>query len=313
MAEKRKNISRMNLGLDGGPVFFGDVTYPPGGTYGPRQQGDYQLVAIHRGELELRLDRRRILLSAGEAILLRPRHREYFLFSRKMETRHSWCSVHPRSVPRHLRRAFRLAGRPVLFGERMTTLFEWSQAHAAPGGEKLREGFFTGLALALLCDFALLAREKTPADRVSAPALIRLGNFIRREFARPLSLTDLAREAGVSPQYLLKLCRTRGLPRPRQQLYARRLEAAADFLARTGVPVGEIAERCGFANAFHFSRRFRQAYGRSPLAWRKKMWCGPPKWHGDVLAARLAKVEAGKGTFLTVPQLNARLRKRVPK
>jgi len=264
----------MNLGLSAGPVYLGDVTYLPGGSCGPRRQGDYQLVVIHRGELELRLDQRRIHLSAGEAILLSPRHREHFLFSRTAETRHSWCSVHPRSVPRHLRRAFRLTARPVRFGERMTTLFEWGQAHAAPEDEKLREGFFTGLALALLCDFALLAREKTPADRAAAPALIRLGNFIRREFARPLSLTDLARAAGVSPQYLLKLCRARQLPRPMLQLYARRLEAAADWLARTGVPVGEIAERCGFVSMFHFSRRFRQAYGRSPLAWRKKVWGG---------------------------------------
>jgi AraC family transcriptional regulator of arabinose operon len=271
----RKNMPRMNLGLSAGPVYLGDVSYVPGGTCGPRRQSDYQLVVVHRGECDLRLDQDRIHLAAGEAILLSPRHREYFLFSRTAETRHSWCSVHPRSVPRHLRRAFRVTGRPVRFGERMTTLFEWGQAHAGPGGEKLREGFFTGLALALLCDFALRAREKTPTETVAAPALIRLGNFIRREFARPLTLGDLAREAGVSPQYLLKLCRVRQLPRPMQQLYARRLEAAADWLARTGIPVGEVAERCGFASAFHFSRRFRQAYGRSPLAWRKRMWGGP--------------------------------------
>jgi AraC-like DNA-binding protein len=267
-----KNISRMNLGLAGGPVFFGDVTYKAGGSCGPRRQGDYQLVIIHRGECDLRLDQRRVHLSAGQAILLSPGHREFFAFSRTGETRHSWCSVHPRAVPRHLRRVFRRAGQPARFGERMTTLFEWAQAHGGPEDEELREGFFTGLALALLSDFALAARAETPAGGVAAPALIKLGAFIRREFARPLALGDLAREAGVSPQYLLKLCRARKLPRPMQQLYARRLEAAADFLARTGVPVGEVAERCGFANAFHFSRRFRQAYGRSPLAWRKRAW-----------------------------------------
>jgi len=33
----------------------------------------------------------------------------------------------------------------------------------------------------------------------------------------------------------------------------------------------------------------------------------PPDWHGDVLSSRLAKVEAGQGSFLTVPQLKARL------
>lgn len=32
-----------------------------------------------------------------------------------------------------------------------------------------------------------------------------------------------------------------------------------------------------------------------------------PDWHGEVLAGRLAKVEAGEGKFLTIPELKARL------
>jgi hypothetical protein len=32
-----------------------------------------------------------------------------------------------------------------------------------------------------------------------------------------------------------------------------------------------------------------------------------PDWHGEVLAGRLAKVEAGDGNFLTMPELKARL------
>jgi len=35
-----------------------------------------------------------------------------------------------------------------------------------------------------------------------------------------------------------------------------------------------------------------------------------PAWHGKVLAQRLAKVEAGKGEFLTLAQLKKRLAKR---
>jgi putative addiction module component (TIGR02574 family) len=32
-----------------------------------------------------------------------------------------------------------------------------------------------------------------------------------------------------------------------------------------------------------------------------------PDWHGEVLSERLAKVEAGEGKFLTIPDLKARL------
>jgi hypothetical protein len=32
-----------------------------------------------------------------------------------------------------------------------------------------------------------------------------------------------------------------------------------------------------------------------------------PDWHGEALSERLAKVEAGEGKFLTIPELKARL------
>jgi len=35
-----------------------------------------------------------------------------------------------------------------------------------------------------------------------------------------------------------------------------------------------------------------------------------PAWHKDVIASRLAKVKAGKGRFLTLPQLKQRLARR---
>jgi AraC-like DNA-binding protein len=281
MVERSQIISRMSLGQSSGPIAIGDVVYAPGGSFGPRLQADFQLVVIHRGELEIRLDGRRTFhLAAGEAILLAPGHREHFRFSRTTETRHSWCAIRPGAVPKPLRREFEKASRPAPFLARMNLLLEWAREHAAAGTRKVQEGFFLGLGLAVLCDFVLVCQEKMSGDGAvastlaSAQALPRLREFIRLEMARPLALKDLARGAKVSPQYLLKLCRQRALPTPTRQLYARRLEAAADLLSHTGLAVGEVAERCGFANAFHFSRKFRQAYGRSPLRWRQKVWGG---------------------------------------
>ena len=37
-----------------------------------------------------------------------------------------------------------------------------------------------------------------------------------------------------------------------------------------------------------------------------------PAWHGQVLAARKAKIERGEGKFLSLEQLKARLRSRKP-
>ena len=263
----------MNLLQVSGPVVVGDVLYAPGGICGPRVQADYQLVVLHKGELRLRLDGKRIIeVAPGEAILLAPGHREYFAFSRTGETRHSWCAVKPQSVPRNLRRELAGLERPTPFLGRMNTLLDWCRVPAADAVDRLQEGFFLGVALALMCDFGLAALRGISPPSSGSEALQRMGAYLQRAYAEPVSLTEIARSAGVSPQHLLKLCRKHGLATPMEQLYRRRVEMAAEMLQGTGLAVGQIAERCGFANAFHFSRKFRGMYGKSPLAWRKNLW-----------------------------------------
>ena len=50
------------------------------------------------------------------------------------------------------------------------------------------------------------------------------------------------------------------------------------------------------------------------LLWQSLATCPErvesPQWHKPVLESRLAKVEAGKGKFLTIDQLKKRLHKR---
>jgi AraC-like DNA-binding protein len=41
-----------------------------------------------------------------------------------------------------------------------------------------------------------------------------------------------------------------------------------------GLSIKEIAERCEFANAFHFSRKLKLACGQSPHLWRSQEWSG---------------------------------------
>jgi AraC-like DNA-binding protein len=45
-----------------------------------------------------------------------------------------------------------------------------------------------------------------------------------------------------------------------------------DLLANTGLPVGAIADRCGFKTVYHFSRRVKQATGMSPTEVRRRRW-----------------------------------------
>jgi AraC family transcriptional regulator of arabinose operon len=234
---------------------------------------DYQLVIMHRGTLDLQLDGRLIHVAAGQAILLSPKHREHFFFTPDGETHHSWCAIAPGAAPQKLAKIFRGACKPAPFtGQMMTLLDHAKQLSARTAGEGvLDEALSLCLGLALLCEFANTVASGGSRD-AAVDAIARLESFIQRQYAQPLNLADMARAAGVSQQHLMKLFRQRGTTTPKQFLYHKRLEAASDLLAHTGLSIAEIAERCGFANAFHFSRKFRELFGKSPRAWRTQAW-----------------------------------------
>lgn len=271
MPERIENISKVNLRVSRNDVWFGDVIYSPGGTYGPRVQRDYQIVIVHYGDLQLTLDDEIIAVPAGRAILLHPRHREFFCFSSETPTRHSWCAIRPLKVPRALSTLIQRVQGTIVWTPRLQQLFDIGQACGqSPCAHPDLEGHrFLHLALHLFTEFAIENRRQS--ESVVDQRLEKMQHFIARESQSPLTLADLAREAGLSKQHLLKVCRQRGLASPLRQLYQHRLETAADLLLRTGLSVKEISERCGFENPFHFSRKFREWSQIPPRAYRERI------------------------------------------
>jgi AraC-like DNA-binding protein len=173
-----------------------------------------------------------------------------------------------------MRRLFRSVTEPAPFGSHLATLLKLGKTNlpGSPASEEIEAGYFLGIGLALLSGFAFQVQVGGKIQTPAGEALSRMDDFVSREYAGPLKLANLATAAGVSRQHLMKLFRERGWPTPTQYLYGKRLEIALDWLSHTGLSIEEIALRCGFANAFHFSRKFRHAYGKSPRAWRMQAW-----------------------------------------
>ncbi|MGX7707510.1 helix-turn-helix domain-containing protein [Methylobacterium sp. Gmos1] len=126
--------------------------------------------------------------------------------------------------------------------------------HAGPGGQRAVKG---GLS---------------PAVRR------RIAELIEARLAEALTLEVLADEAGLSTFHFAKMFKASFGLAPHRYVTERRIARAKDLLAkdllakdllvdgRTGL--AGIALACGFASQSHFTRRFAQATGLTPAAWR---------------------------------------------
>jgi AraC-like DNA-binding protein len=277
MLPKIKRLSITYARMQFGRVVIGDVLYSKGGSFGPRRQADYQLVIIHSGSLTLTVDHEVLEVQDHQAILLSPGHLEQFYFARDSETRHSWIAVRAEMLDETLKREFAQFRGPFPFLGRMASILDVVRQTVTPAAstDLLHTRVIEALAVAILCDFANSVANGRKPTKVSETPLWRMKWFITESYARSLTLNEIARAAGASRQHLLKLCRHSGAPTPMEQLYARRLEVAADLLLHTGFSIAEVSDRSGFRNQFHFSRKFKQNFGSSPSSWRGRFWKHP--------------------------------------
>ncbi|WP_181969696.1 helix-turn-helix domain-containing protein [Paraburkholderia sp. DHOC27] len=97
----------------------------------------------------------------------------------------------------------------------------------------------------------------------------RLRDYIEAHLAETLTLGRLAEVACLSEYHLARMFRTSfGLP-PHAWIAQQRIERARLLLRVTTLPLAQIAARCGYANASHFSHRFREALGVAPAVYRQ--------------------------------------------
>ena len=97
----------------------------------------------------------------------------------------------------------------------------------------------------------------------------RIAARIDAELHLPLSLGELAAEANLSEFHFARMFRASFGVAPHEWVMQQRLTRAQDLLRNTPLPLATIAERCGFASASHFSRRFALQLGASPSRYRQ--------------------------------------------
>lgn len=259
--------------------------YPPGSTFGPRDARTYEFVWLLSGSATWHWDDMRVPLTPGTLLLVRPGMRDSFRWDPRRPTRHAYVhftlsgpgpgQLNPRSAERSasvdgtLWPVVRdLGGRPDPMGALCQYLI-WLGAACPPAWQdQARE------------TLRLLVRTFLDGPRPSGPGpaaelpppIVAAVTAVRAAWAdgvaRPVPLGELADAAGVSVSTLCRVFQRQFGIGPVAALERLRLARAEPLLWMSNLSLQAIAVQCGFADAYHFSRRFRAVYGLAPSAFR---------------------------------------------
>lgn len=95
-------------------------------------------------------------------------------------------------------------------------------------------------------------------------------HWIEKELHEPLSLSELARMACMSPYHFLREFRRVIGATPYQFVLSLRVRRAAKRLRQCDDPVLQIAMEAGFSDLSEFNRRFRRVLGVTPSQYRAR-------------------------------------------
>lgn len=117
-------------------------------------------------------------------------------------------------------------------------------------------------------------RIRDPSDRqrmelrsrlgVSHPKLLTVVGMMEENLEEPMSQTQLAKEAALSTRQLERLFRKYLSTTPTRYYLNLRLARARHLLRQTSLSILSVALACGFVSASHFSKCYRETYGKTP-------------------------------------------------
>jgi AraC-like DNA-binding protein len=264
--------------VDVGELLVGIADYPPGSTFGPRRLADWELVWLTSGSATWSRGPHRLAVAAGQLLLIPPGEPDAFAWDPRRTTRHGYAHFTIAGRPAPGLAVDRPVLRQLTESDPQSALCRYLVALGGSGPEAVRRR--SRQVLGLLLDIVVdPAGDPTRAGPLPAPlraAAEHVGRAWAGHGVGPVRLADLARAAQVSTRTLARLCDAQLGVGPVQAFELIRLARVATLLARSNLTVAAAAHACGYASAFHLSRRFHPRYGMPPAAFHRLAAAGGP-------------------------------------
>ena len=118
--------------------------------------------------------------------------------------------------------------------------------------------------------FAFLTSHAGLRLHESASTAGKIVAFLDANYTDPtLSVTMLADSLSLSPSYISRIFKKETGQSVPDYIHGKRLQKAKELLARTELPIGDVAEQVGYSTAWTMNRVFKRAVQMTPGAYRQ--------------------------------------------
>ncbi|MCQ2402337.1 MAG: AraC family transcriptional regulator [Lentisphaeria bacterium] len=136
------------------------------------------------------------------------------------------------------------------------------------------------LFMTLVIGLARTGQKLVPSSTRYSPRIAIIREYLNKNFHLNPTKEELAARASMSPRNFFRIFRQETGQTVGEYIRNLRIQRAYALLMGTGMPVAEIAWKCGFPNSNHFSRFFKSVNDCTPLEFRNQ------KKHADILQKR---------------------------
>lgn len=116
----------------------------------------------------------------------------------------------------------------------------------------------------------IVARKSTDTLAADDPLLTDALREIDARLSTNFGVTDVANSLRISRAQLDRLFAEKFTRSIGNEIIRQRLERAKRLLAKTNIPIKDIAAECGFCNAGYLTNSLRKATGLTPKVWRRQ-------------------------------------------
>lgn len=129
--------------------------------------------------------------------------------------------------------------------------------------------FHLGLLGVWLERMAATASDEAPRTDAARRLARAYADVLERGFRTGKGVADFARELGVTPTHLTRVCHKTCGRSASDLFHDRQIFEARRLLVETKMPVQEIAQSLGFTTPAYFTRAFQHRTGKTPTGFRK--------------------------------------------